>query len=175
LLVELTREIRKMSVGTIGFNRTVAEKIRATLTDIVCGNILDLMGPMTAGRLADETGLTTGAITGVIDRMEAAGHARRVGDPKDRRRVVLETCAAGHREVGPLYDSIGKHFAQLLSRYSDKEVAIILDFVTRNNALLREETAKLRASDGNARETRSKQERATPRTWAKSIRATQRG
>src|ERR1700726_142454 len=72
-----------------------AERIGINVTDLNCLNIVALTGPMTAGDLAKQTGLTTASITGVLDRLEGGGFIRRERDPKDRRRVIV------HLKVGP--------------------------------------------------------------------------
>ena len=71
-------------------------------------------GPITAGELAERTGLTTGAITGVIDRLEKAGFVRRVKDPDDRRRVIIEPLAERIKgQIVPLFQSIGRGIADM--------------------------------------------------------------
>jgi DNA-binding MarR family transcriptional regulator len=67
-----------------------AEAVGLNATDMYALNLLELQGPMTSGELADRAGLTTGATTRLIDRLERAGHVRRRADPSDRRKVVVE-------------------------------------------------------------------------------------
>src|SRR6266581_7672060 len=88
-LAQLPTRWRVFANQTVLYTQAVAEQVGLNLTDLSCTGILTVEGPVTAGRLAELTGLTTGAITGAIDRMERAGYVRRESDPNDRRRVVV--------------------------------------------------------------------------------------
>jgi DNA-binding MarR family transcriptional regulator len=99
-------------------------------SDSRCVDILDQHGRMTAGALAQESGLSTGAITAVIDRLEAAGYARRVADPADRRRVLVELTAEARQAayelmVVPMVTAT----APLLERYSERDLELMIDFM----------------------------------------------
>jgi DNA-binding MarR family transcriptional regulator len=102
------------------------------------------MGLMTAGDLAEATCLTTGAITGVVDRLERAGLVRREDDPHDRRRVILRVIPKGYREIGRLFESLSEAVNELCGRYTDRELATILDYLERSTQMAHEETQKLR-------------------------------
>src|SRR4051794_32053548 len=103
-LAEVPLRWRVFANQTVLYTQAVADQLGLNLTDLSCTGILSAEGPITAGRLAELTGLTTGAITGVIDRLERAGYVRRESDPNDRRRVVVtlvgEKVAA---EVAPAF------------------------------------------------------------------------
>src|SRR5437763_15469371 len=100
-LVEgLLRLGRQLSSATIMFHQAVADHFGLNPTDHKCMDLLFTKGPMTAGELADVTGLTTGAITGVIDRLEGDGFVRREDDPNDRRRVIVRVVPRRQQEVG---------------------------------------------------------------------------
>ena len=86
----LTTSMRQSMVETVLLFELLAQHIGINATDMQCLNILDFEGPVPAGRLAELTGLTTGAITTSIDRLEKAGFVERVRDPRDRRRVVVQ-------------------------------------------------------------------------------------
>jgi DNA-binding MarR family transcriptional regulator len=145
LLGALNREMQKLVAEVVLFNQAVGDRLGMNSTDLQCLNILSETGPVAAGRLAEATGLTTGAVTGVIDRLERAGYAWRERDPNDKRRVIVHPLPERARgEIGPLYASIGRSFAEMCSRYDEGELALILDFVTRSHPLNREETARLR-------------------------------
>ncbi len=77
LLQELEAENRRSTTGAVLLLQAVTQRSGMNLTDLQCINILASTGPITAGRLAEEMGLTTGSVTGVIDRMERAGYVRR--------------------------------------------------------------------------------------------------
>ena len=109
----------------------MAGRVGLNPTDMECLGFLHLSvaGPTTAGQLAEETGLTTGAITAVIDRLERAGFARRADDPHDRRRVLVEALPKGSKVILPLFEPLARRMAELHSRYKDHELALILDYM----------------------------------------------
>jgi DNA-binding MarR family transcriptional regulator len=145
VLAALAGEFRQLSAATIMFHQAVADRLGMNVTDHKCADILERNGPMTAGELAERTGLTTGAITGVIDRLEKAGFVRRAEDPSDRRRVIIEPCYKRMGQViGPLFESMGRAAAELCSRYTTEELAVIRDFTARAHEMAIEETRKLR-------------------------------
>src|SRR5690349_3034857 len=90
LLAGLGHEFRQLATATVLFHQAIADRLGMHVTDHRCLDILLRSGSITAGELAQRTGLTTGAITGVIDRLEKAGFVQRAKDPADRRRVVIE-------------------------------------------------------------------------------------
>src|SRR5437867_12726632 len=99
----------RLSTATVLFHAAIADRLGVGATDGKCYSILRQTGPITAGELAERTGLTTGAITGVIDRLERADLVCRARDPNDRRRVVLELLNDPEREraINQLYEPIG--------------------------------------------------------------------
>ncbi len=102
-------------------------------------------GPFTAGRLSEITGLTVGAITGVVDRLEGAGYARRERDAEDRRRVIVHPVPQSDaREVSPLFGGVRRSSVDLYSGYTDDELALILGFFAKAVPMLRGQTAELR-------------------------------
>ena len=82
-------KFKEMSIETIMFHQAVADVLGLHITDHKCLDLLHRFGAMPAGRLGELTGLTTGAVTGIIDRLEQAGYARRANDPKDRCRTIV--------------------------------------------------------------------------------------
>ena len=145
LLGSLEREIRKLSAQSVLFSQAVAERVGINSSDLECLDIIVLRGTATAGELAAATGLTTGAITGVIDRLERAGFARRERDVEDRRRVLVRALPEVERRIAPLYGSLQRSMMALWSRYSAEELALIVDFLARSYPVCSEETARLRA------------------------------
>ena len=144
LLRALDRELRLASAQGVLLSQAVADRLGVNQSDLECLDLLHLHGPLTAGRLAELTGLTTGAITGLIDRLEAAGFARRERDPDDRRRVIVEPTPEAVDRIAPYYASMGRAMNDLLARYGDEELDLLVDFLGRANLVAREETAKLR-------------------------------
>src|SRR5262245_47198056 len=132
LIAALNDEFRQASTATILFHQAIADRLGMNVTDHKCADILLRAGPITAGELARRTGLTTGAITGVIDRLERAGFARRVRDPGDRRRVTIEPIVKQlMRVIGPWFESMARSAHDLCNQYSTEELAVIRDFTTR--------------------------------------------
>src|SRR6266516_2832158 len=99
----LNREVRGWQADQELFDSTVMELAGLNRTDWRCLDILGTRGPMTAGRLAQAVRLTTGAVTGVVDRLEAAGLVRRIRDTRDRRRVIVEVTDEPARQGAPVY------------------------------------------------------------------------
>src|SRR5450432_703373 len=93
IVASVIDESRRMSTRTVVFHAAIAERLGLNPSDHKCADLIcNETGPVTAGRLAELTGLSTGAITGVVDRLERAGFVSRVPDPEDRRRVVITGC-----------------------------------------------------------------------------------
>jgi DNA-binding MarR family transcriptional regulator len=90
-MAELITESRINQNAADTMDAAVADFLGVNRTDVLCLDILARLGTVTAGRLAEESRFTTGAITAVIDRLERAGYVRRLRDPADRRRVLVET------------------------------------------------------------------------------------
>ncbi len=143
---ELAREFRQFTGLSASFFRAAAARIGMTVTDIQVMDILDSTGPMTAGQLADLTGLTTGAITGMLNRLEEARLVRRERDPNDGRKVIVRLAPGKDEmhEIGPIFDSIGKAWDEIASHYDDEQIAFLLEFLKRSNALSRQELVQLR-------------------------------
>jgi DNA-binding MarR family transcriptional regulator len=136
----------RLSTATVLFHAAVAERVGVGVTDMKCYSLLRQTGPLTAGELAQRVSLTTGAITGVIDRLEKVGLARRAPDPQDRRRVVVELRHDPEREraIDQLYADMGQAIVDLLLRYSEMERATIADFLTKATDVMEAATRQLR-------------------------------
>jgi len=145
LLEQFYREISRNSTWTVMFHQAAALRMGLNPTDVKCVGVLRETGPIPAGELAVLTGLTSGAVTGVIDRLEKAGLVRRVDDPNDRRRVIVAPVEnpAQQAEALQYFAPLGKATHELLVRYSDAELAIILDFVRRGADLMKAQTARV--------------------------------
>jgi DNA-binding MarR family transcriptional regulator len=135
---------RRLSMATIMFHQAVADRLGLHPTDHKCIGLLAEAGATTAGELAEATGLTSGAITGVIDRLEAAGFVRREDDPDDRRRVIVRVVPRRYRDVTRLFEPLAAAALEMGARYSEQELATILDFVDRSCQVLRDATQELR-------------------------------
>jgi len=142
---------REESARSVMFLQAVAGRLGLSATELKCLDLAMRAGPgepLTAGRLARLTGLTTGAITGVVDRLEAGGFVRRERDPRDRRRVIVRLLPRREAELAPLFSSLGRAMAELCGRYRQKELALIEDFMARTIRVLHEETLRLRPTNG---------------------------
>ncbi len=125
--------------------QAAADRIGINATDLNCLNILSFSGKMTAGELARATGLTTASITGVIDRLEAAGFVNRERDATDRRRVVVAiSLDRALREVAPVFAPMVADWQRLASRYSDDELRLIVDFYDEMEQVIRKHLNRLR-------------------------------
>ena len=146
LLEAILEGARRNSTATILFHHAVAEHLGLNPSDHKCADLVARAGPMTAGELADLSGLSTGAITGVIDRLEQAGAVRREHDPADRRRVivsVVEDCPF-ENEGSAIFESLCSSALEALADYSDEELRLLLDYFARVDEVFRSEAAKLR-------------------------------
>lgn len=140
-------EMRHLVAAIVLFNQALGDHLDLNPTDLQALGLLLERGPLGAGQLATRAGLTTGTITGVVDRLERAGYARRAADPADRRRVIVEPLVArAEAEIAPLYATLGAAMADACADYSDADLTLIADFLARIHPLNRAETAKLRAA-----------------------------
>ena len=138
------RELQRIGTWSVLFKQALAERLRINASDLECLDLLAETGPVTAGQLAQHTGLTTAAITGMIDRLEKGRFVQRTRDTNDRRKVVVQPLPDRLPEIGRLYASLAQAVVQLRSRYSGEEQALLLDFATRVNRIFEDETLKLR-------------------------------
>lgn len=145
LVRRLVTTVRRQVAWTVLHNQALADRLGMGLTDLHCVNLLDLEGPMTAGRLAELMGLTTGAVTGVLDRLERAGMVRREADPSDRRRVVARLVPEGMERVSAAYAAVGAETHALYSSYAEEQLALLVDYTRRSMEITRRLTTGMRA------------------------------
>jgi DNA-binding MarR family transcriptional regulator len=127
--------IRRMIAAIILTNHEVAERLGLGPSDGQFMTLLEQHGPLTPGRLAELSSLSTGTVTGVIDRLERAGYVRRDRDPTDRRKVIVSREEERiQREIAPLYEPQARRLANVLERYSATELETIADFLERVTA-----------------------------------------
>jgi DNA-binding MarR family transcriptional regulator len=144
LLADLRRVGREHGDATVLFHSALAAQIGLHPTDYKALGVLDRLGPMSAGELGRHTGLAAASVTNLIERLVAKGYLRREPDPLDRRRALL------HADVTELTDneffaSWQRAATQLWERYSDSELAVILDFLADTAERLRTRTEALAA------------------------------
>src|ERR687891_2283075 len=147
IIQAINDKFTEMSTETILFHQALADLLGFHITDHRCMQFLHSYGAMPAGRLAELTGLTTAAVTGIIDRLEEAGYVRRANDPKDRRRTIIEPIRNKklERKIEIIFMPLHERMHKLLSSYSDSELAFLLDVLTKSIGLTREESKKLRS------------------------------
>ena len=144
LTQELNRQIRFLTANSVLFSKVVADKVGQHSTDIECLDFLVLGGPATAGKLSELTGLTTGAVTAMIDRLEAAGYVQRKRDKDDRRKVIVVPNERKiDSEIAPFSLSMGVALETLSKEFSEGQLEIVLRFLAKANALAKKEIAKL--------------------------------
>lgn len=120
--------MRRSSAQGVLYGQTVANVAGIANSDLECMDILYLEGRITAGRLAAITGLTTGAITGVVDRLEKAGLVRRERDEKDRRKVFIAVVPEAIAKLARFYVPMQQAMEKVCSGYSDEELHLLLRF-----------------------------------------------
>lgn len=131
LIAEVGLAFRREQNRGQAFDELVAERLGIGLTDLRCIDIIEQHGGLTAGELAAAAHLSTGAVTGVLDRLERAGYARRVADEADRRRVRVELTDRARRAAGEIFAPVGEAFNGVFERYTVDELGLVLDLLRR--------------------------------------------
>ncbi|GGM80509.1 MarR family transcriptional regulator [Longimycelium tulufanense] len=138
---------RRLGTATVFYHAEVATLLGLSLTDYKCLDfVLQAERPITAGRLAELSGLSTGAVTGVVDRLERAGYVRRVRDPFDRRKVLVEPVPRNRTGVRSVFDGLIRSLESVVSRSSPAELAAIIAFVEEMTEVFRREAAALQVA-----------------------------
>jgi DNA-binding MarR family transcriptional regulator len=145
LVQELEHAVRRTSAQGVIFGQTVASRAGISASDLECLDFLILEGRVTAGRLAEMTGLTTGAITGVVDRLEQAGLVRRERDDNDRRKVFIATVPENIAKVGRFYEHLQRAMLKLWETYSEAELRLLLRYATQGYETMLAATEELKA------------------------------
>ncbi|MEU5087653.1 MarR family transcriptional regulator [Streptomyces sp. NPDC021356] len=114
-------------------------------------SLITLEGSLTSGELATRTGLTTGATTRLIDRLERAGYARRVADPADRRRVIVEPVPEGLGRIEDVLAPARRRIAEVLARYTPDQRALLFDYFRQAAPAFRAATEEIRAGQAQRR------------------------
>ena len=129
LLQAIRSGFQQISGQSVLTSQVIADKVGLAPSDLECLGYLDDGGPMTAGRLAELTGLTSGAVTRMVDRLEAKKYVRRRSDPEDRRRVIIELVPGRAKEFERFYGPMARDATERMSCYSDAELAFIADLL----------------------------------------------
>ena len=144
LLQDAFTESERLGNLTILFTNALANHVGLSATEFECLSLLR-DGALSAGTLSKQCGLTSGAVTGLIDRLEREGYVERHPDPGDRRRVLVQMkhAQALRERATALYEPLGKAVDELMARYTDEELTIIVDYIHRINAILEHLTLEM--------------------------------
>jgi len=123
--------IRHMIASSILFNQKIADQVGLHLTDMQCINLLDLFGPITPGKLAQYTGLTTGGVTVMLDRLEAAGYVKREPSLTDRRSVLVRVDRRKLKKMNVFYEGINQRVEALFAATPESELEAAANLLAR--------------------------------------------
>ncbi|TCC31451.1 MarR family winged helix-turn-helix transcriptional regulator [Kribbella sindirgiensis] len=146
LVAALTEEMPWYISAAVRYQIAVADQLGMAVTDIHAVGALLEIGPAGVRRLADLMGLTTGAATRLVDRLEQAGFVRREPDPNDRRRVVVRLVPDRVADIARYYEPIGERWQQQVAGYSDRQLEFLLDFLRQGREDASSETVALRTT-----------------------------
>jgi DNA-binding MarR family transcriptional regulator len=147
----LPQAFRMLSTQAIMLHQAIADMLKLNTTDYECMDLIARLGPMTAGELAEQSGLTTGAITGVVDRLEKAGYAKRADNPKDRRSIIIELNLdkKKQKEYEEIFLPLERKIQKQASSYTSKELSLFIEFINKTTEILHEETIRLAKKSEN--------------------------
>ncbi|MFJ3924840.1 MarR family winged helix-turn-helix transcriptional regulator [Streptomyces sp. NPDC090022] len=144
LLARVITESQKHYADYSVFNQAMADHVGLHPTDMQCVALLDLEpDPVSTGDVARLTGLTSGSATRLVDRLVKAGVVERHADPHDRRRSLVALSPTARTRISTAWDTPGRAFGEVLSGYSDAELAVIADYLHRTAAVGREQAERL--------------------------------
>ncbi len=144
LIAIFDRETRRTgSIATL-HNHAVADAIGLHQTDQECIDLLDWTGPLSAGEIGDHLGLSSGAVTAVIDRLEAGGWVSRQRDPEDRRRVIVWLSTERSAELWPLYQPLAESMGAYRDSLGARELRVVVEFLEFANEAIAEATRHAR-------------------------------
>jgi DNA-binding MarR family transcriptional regulator len=145
LLSELFAEVRAGQNAVDAMDDAAAGYLGINRTDFRCLDVIDRSGRMTPGELATESGLTTGAITAVLDRLERGGFVRRTRDDEDRRRIFVELTPEAHARTGELYAPIAANARTMMADLTDDQLEQFIGILRAGREVNRAQAARVRA------------------------------
>jgi len=136
---------RELGAHSTMFNAVIAERLELSLSDLRAWDLLLLHGPLSHGKLAQMIGLSGGAVTALVDRLERAGAVRRNVDPDDRRRTII-TVVSSLREgsQSEIFNELGTRIDAVLDELSDKELAASCHLMKKVGQIMHELATQLR-------------------------------
>lgn len=156
LIGELNVEIRRYQNAQDAFDDAASQRLGINRTDQRCLDILDLNGQMTAGRLAAESGLSTGAVTTLLDRLEQKGYVRRVRDTVDRRRVLVELTEEARERAAEIWGPIAEEASDGWANVSDAQLLFLRDFLIGSQEFLARHLERIKAEPAARRPARER-------------------
>jgi len=145
LEAELIDEIRGSQTAVHQMDEAAHRALGINGTDGRCLDIIDRRGLLSAGQLAIEAGLTTGAVTAVLDRLEGKGLVRRVPDPDDRRRILVEVTERQREEAARLYFPLKAMADPWFEKLSEDEIRLLISFNRVSREVNEKRAAEIRA------------------------------
>jgi DNA-binding MarR family transcriptional regulator len=136
---------RKFATALVVFHEAVGKLVGLSSVERKCLDVLQQLGPVTAGVIAEHTGLTTGAVTGLVDRLEKSGHLQRDRDPDDRRKVVVRLLPNEQMDalIAAAFGPFVKDMAEIGARYDDAELRAIGDWINQTTQALVTNTRRI--------------------------------
>ena len=143
LLESLTHRLQRYGMRSVLFQQNMAQKIGVSHTDLKSAEILNETGPITAGELSKITGLSTGSVTALINRLEKSGYVKRERDQLDGRRVMIVPIPERQEQIKSHYQSLSTATKELCSAYNEQELILINQFIEEITKIMDKENDKL--------------------------------
>jgi DNA-binding MarR family transcriptional regulator len=140
---QVIRGAREYGFGSVLFRHVIGEMLGVNATDMECLGVIVFKGVTTPSELARYTGLSSGATTAMLDRLEKSELIARRPNPQDRRSTQIVLVKETAEKVAPLFASLREVQDQILSSYSEPELELLVDFFTRSVTMWEEERKKL--------------------------------
>jgi DNA-binding MarR family transcriptional regulator len=153
LIGKLLTAGREISAAAVMFHTALAARQGLSATEEKALDLLDRFGPLTPRQLSERSGLVPASVTGLVDRLERKGFARRVPHPEDGRSIRIEVVAERAAHLGPLFADWVRSLRELLEKYTEQELATIVDFLVESASRQRDATKKLSAGSAGRRGT----------------------
>jgi DNA-binding MarR family transcriptional regulator len=135
--------MRRSSAAGVLHSQAIARRVGVNSSDLECLDLILMKGPSTAGEIARHTGLTSGAVTGLIDRLERLGLVERAADPGDRRKVLVRVREAGIAPIAAYFAPMEKAMQAMLAGYSKDELRLLIEFADRGAEFVLARVAEL--------------------------------
>lgn len=136
LIAEILQALRTTDAEMDRIEEHAAQALGVHRTDLRCMEILSRGRPLTAGEVAAATGLTSGAATALLDRLESRGYVRRVRDKRDRRKILIEVTPAARGKVAPVFARLMASAQDTFALFTRDELETVLKFLNRNRAVV---------------------------------------